>query len=293
MPATSSESIKMNRQLDRFCEDVYFLEQELKANTRAFYRSKIKRFEGFLGRTASIEDLNSITINKLILHRLIDRSRETVRGERSTLLSLWKRAYDIRELNEPPGRVRGIKKQLAPVVGWEPADLRNLIAAAKQLIGKFQNRDVLRADYWIAVITVLYETGIRVGDLFAMPSAPLVAERPFTILQNKTGKPIDIELSPAGWEAVRAINPKDRKRPFGDVLNPRNFKKSFALICGRAGLAGRTKMIRKLSGSLVERDHPGEGHLKLGNTRPVFEQYYSIRSITRLPNRLPPDIGAG
>jgi len=282
----------MDRTLLSFANDVYFLEQELRPATRAFYKLKIIAFGRYLGRTAMVSDLNAATINRFILHRLEERSRETVRGERATLLALWQKAFDIGgHTDDRPGRVRSISKNLPPVVGWSLDELRNLLAIAGQMRGCCRDSDVQRADLFTAVILALYQSGLRLGDLRALGREDLAAREPFAVTQQKTGKPIVVNFQPSGWDAIAKILRPGEQKPFAARHNKRNFTTAFAALCKQAGLVGRTKMLRRMSGSVVEAMYPGEGHTKLGNTEHVFDQYYNIQKITRRDTRLPPELG--
>jgi len=276
--------------LAEFFTQTYSLERDITDSTRKFFLLKIVQFTRWLGHHATLDDLTSHTVNRFIAHRITERARETARGERAVLHALWKAAFDAGLKEDRPDRVRVVKRSLKPVEGWDSPEVSRLLAVATNLTGCFRGHDVERAAFWRAVILTLYDSGLRLGDLLAIDAAQLHPPS-FTVIQSKTRKPVVVTLSPSTWEEVAAIHPKRRKKPFGDVLCRRYFFDVFAELCDKAGLAGRTKMLRRTSGSLVERLHPGEGHLHLGNTRQVFDQHYHIRRLTDKPPRLPPRLG--
>jgi len=270
-----------------FAEDCYFLGRDIRPSTKAFYRVKIKLFSAWLGREATLEDLNDRTINKFLAHRVETAARDTVRGERSTLVALWQFAYDDRRLETPPGRVRPLKRIPKIVDGWSESQLATLLATIEQKPGLFRYAAVRRSAYWRAVVLTLYDTGLRLGDLLNLTLDQVTKTR-FVVVQSKTRKPVDIPLSQNALEAIRAIRSHTRPKPFGDVVKRRTFFQEFAAICKAAGLVGRTKKLRITSGSMVEADYPGEGHLHLGNGKQVFDTYYHWREVTKRPTRLPP-----
>lgn len=117
----------------------------------------------------------------------------------------------------------------------------------------------------------------------------MLAGRSFTVVQHKTGKLVDVPLSPETVAAIREISAPSRPKPFA-LLSRRHFFLKFAAICKEAELEGRTKRLRITSGSRVEGEFPGEGHIHLGNGRHVFEQHYHWRAVTKRPVRLPPKL---
>ena len=274
-----------------FVRDVYCPERDIEPSTQAFYLCKAVTFEETIGRKALVSDLNDVTINKYLTARLSKVARDTVRGERSTLLAFWRSTYDGRILDVPPGRVKPIKKIPKIVEGWTDEELARLIGIIAGLRGCFRMKFVERGPFWLAVVLALYDTGLRLGDLLRLEAKQLLAGRPFPVCQHKTRKLVDVALSPETIEAIKRIYSPSRPRPF-DILNRRSFYIAFADLCKAAGLQGRTKRLRITSGSRVEQFHPGEGHLHLGNGREVFASHYEWRAVTKRPTRLPPKIGA-
>lgn len=277
-----------------FVKDVYCLGRDIEASTQGFYVTKVKRFSRFLGRPATIADLNDLTINRYLTARLEQVERATVHGERSTLLAIWREAYVARipDVDNAFDRVKKIKRLPKIVEGWTDEQLGRLLSVINRQRGRFKGKRIERAKFWLAVVRTLYDTGLRLGDLFRLEAKQLLSGPMFTVVQHKTSKVVDVQLSPETIAAIREISPLTRKRPFGDVLYRRYFFIKFRELCQEADLDGRTKKLRITSGSRVEGEYPGEGHIHLGNGRHVFEQHYHWRAVTKRPVRLPPQLGA-
>jgi integrase len=278
-----------NDDLQTFADEVYSLGRDIRKSTAAFYRWKINVFAAYLGRRPTLADLNDITLNKYLAHRLETAERDTARGDRAALVALWQHAYDHRYVDTQPGRVRPIKRQPKVVTGWTEAELGRLLEVIDGKTGRFRHVNVARSAFWRAVTMTLYDTGVRLGDLERL-TLEQVRRSTFVVVQSKTQKPVDCPLSFATLEAIKKITSPKRQKPFSDVLKRRSFVQEFASLCKAAGLTGRTKRLRITSGSLVESLHPGEGHLHLGNGRQVFESFYHWHAITKRPTRLPPSL---
>lgn len=276
--------------LTNFLSDTYLTERFIEKSTRDLYRIKVRRFSEFLGREARIADLNSTTVNAFLTARLATQSKVTVHGERAILVAIWNHAAEAGELPHNAERVKIIKKDDAVVEGWDAADRVKLLRAVERIEGEFRGKDgIAKRDYWRAVVLTLYDTGLRIGDLFNLDAAQ-VKRGAIVVIQRKTKKAVEVPIGADAWAAVQAIHPKRRKKPFALICRHYFFDK-FAEICDAAGLDGRTRKLRIASGSEYERLYPGEGHHHLGNTRQVFDKHYNCRRITRRDVKAPPPFG--
>lgn len=266
----------------------YFAQRDLRPTTRIFFRCKLAAFEQWLQRRGTLADLTATTINAFLDDRLSNRSRETARGERAVLRALWQAAYDERLVAEPPLRLKRIRRDLREVEAWDCEQIEKLLAVAAAQNGCFRCSGVHRGAFWIAAVRVLFDTGIRAGDLLALRADKLTGPGSFVVRQQKTGKDVAVAISAATWQAVEAIrSPIARPRLFGDAISRRSFFEAFSALCKAAGLDGRTKMLRRASGSVVEAEFPGQGHEHLGNGRGVFERHYLARRLAPLAARIP------
>lgn len=279
-----------DRTVSDFLSGVYLAERFIENSTRDLYRIKLRRFSEFLGREARIADLNAATINAFLTARLATQSKVTVHGERAILVAIWNHAAAAGLLPHKAERVKIIRKDDTVVEGWDQCDRVKLLRVVQRLEGEFRGKDgILKRDYWRAVILTLYDTGLRIGDLLNLDAAQ-VKSGAIVVIQRKTKKSVEVPIGAAAWEAIQAIHPKRRKKPFALICRHYFFDK-FAEICDAAGLDGRTRKLRIASGSEYERLYPGEGHRHLGNTRQVFEKHYNCRRITRREVKAPPPFG--
>lgn len=265
----------------------YFPERDLRGSTRVFYVCKLNNFERWLGRAALLDDLSATTVNAFLDYRMSDRSRETVRGEKAMIRAVWQAAFESGEIDRPPLRIKKIRRAVPEVEAWDCEQVNALLAAAMSQHGRFRVNHVPKALYWLAVVRVLFDTGLRAGDLLALETAKIRGPGCFTIRQNKTGLDVPVAISEAAWQAIDAIRKPARKLIFGDILGRRAYFDGFADLARAAGLDGRSKMLRRTSGSMVERDHPGEGHVHLGNGRDVFTRHYLAKRLAPVQARLP------
>jgi integrase len=278
--------------LTDFLNDVYSVEKELASNTVYLIFLKIRQFELWLDRPATLVDLNSDNINRFVKARLEVRSRETVRGERSMLRALWSYAHEeCGLLDQPPSRIRKVSRDVPPPDCWDEAQLKSLLAVCAIQRGYFEKWQLSRADYWTAFVLTAYDTGLRLGDLMLLECSRVRCAGTIRVIQHKTGKPLDVAISDRAWDAIRKIRSQKRKHLF-QVICRRHWFPSFARIVEAAGLTGGTKMLRRAAGSLYERDNPGEGHKITGNGRDVFERHYLAQRIVRKGGRLPPRLDA-
>jgi integrase len=268
-------------------ENHYFVERDIRHSTRLFFIVKAGVFGRWLERPPLIADLNAATINAFITHRLAVCSRETVRGERAVLRALWQFAHDAYLLDAPPSRIKPLKRERKIVEGWDRDQIRKLLEAADALTGRIRGTFAQRADYWRAVVLVAYDTGLRAGDLQQLPASCMRQAGPITVIQSKTREPVETAIGDDAVAACKKIMAPGRNQPFA-IIGRRSFFEGFAAICKAAGLDGRARMLRRTSGSLVERDNPGQGHKHLGNGRDVFVRHYDVLRLSGRGPMLPP-----
>lgn len=277
----------MTTTIREFLAAHYFAERDLRGSSRVFFTCKINVFERWLGRSATLDDLDSTTVNAFLDYRMSDRSRETARGEKAVLRAVWQSAFDARLTERPPLRLKKIRRAVPEVEAWDCEQVNRLLQVATTQAGRFRMNHVPKSLYWLAVVRTLFDTGLRVGDLLALESARINGPGCYTVRQLKTGKDVSVAISEATWQAIEAIRSPTRNLLFGDVLGARAFGQNFAKLTKSANLLGRTKMLRRTSGSMIERQFPGEGHTHLGNGRQVFERHYLAKRLAPQTARFP------
>ena len=112
----------MPRYLDVLYQEQYepLALRSRRPNTKRLYRATLKFFDEFLGRRATIDDLNDATVSAFAAHRLdSDLSKYTVNRDLFNLLALWRWCHRKRivrnwpdvELEKPPGRQRAAHRR--------------------------------------------------------------------------------------------------------------------------------------------------------------------------------------
>jgi integrase len=135
-------------------------------------------------------------------------------------------------------------------------------------------------------IRVAWDSGLRWGDLIALPVAAVRPDGWTSVTQSKTGKVATFRLSASTMEALKATletAPRDLICPWPS--SHETFTTQVRNLVRRAGIRpGTWKWIRRASGTDVELQAEGAGHLHLGNTRRIFEAHYADASqIARRP----------
>jgi integrase len=253
----------------------------------------VDRFERFLKRPALLTDLTDGTIN-LWLDWLIETglARRTVRGQRTTMLCLWRAAHFDRLIDHPPSRIKKIACPRLIPSAEPPEKVAALIVESRKLTGCFQRSNVPRAEFWFAFIVFLWETGLRLGDALRVEQENIIGGV-LVLTQHKTGWPLVCPLSNACLLAIEATSPGFRKRIFGDALSRGHIEKEFRKLAKAAGFSGGPKKIRKSGATAVEAATPGAAMAYLGHRTPglAYAHYVDPRLIQKTKPSPPPLAG--
>lgn len=274
-----------------FVEQRYLVEHDLRGATADYYRMKVGIYSRWLGRTAMLADLNDDAVNRFLIHRAETKSRETVRGDKSTLVSWWNSAVQCGTLALPPRRLRKLKRSAIIPQGWTPEELQQMLTAARNCRGLFRGKGVSRAAFWRAFVLTAYDTGLRLSDLLQLETSLVKGPGAFDVIQQKTQRPVETGISLKTWQAIAATNPANRRYIFG-FISRHSFFPAFRKFRAAAGVKGGTKFLRRTSGSMVESIAPGQGYKHLGHsdTGETFNRHYHVRAFTRRDPILPPEI---
>jgi integrase len=252
-------------------------------------RTRCKHFVKWRKRAVRIADLNCDDVNAwLAALQTQSLHPETVDGYRRNLLAIWRDAYSEGFNNNPPLRIRKIKKPRRVIYAYSHAELQQLLHAARKLRGWHRNGN-RRAVFWMALIHSAYSTGLRRGDLLLVFRDQIAANGTTTIIQHKTDIQVRVKFSAEALKwAMQLKCPNGLLLPWPyrkDALPPR-----FQALKKMAGVKrGTLKWIRRSAGSHAERDNPGDGPRLLGHSPEVFRASYEDQSITeRKPPEPPP-----
>jgi integrase len=276
----------------------YALDHDVGAGQREQLRVTAKLLTRFAGGKLTIDSLCEELVNRwLVARREAGLSPETVRGNRTRILTLWRAAAE-EGLVQAPKKIRPVKR-----IDWRPkaftiVQLKMLLDAADRLTGKFQTLDIERRAYMRSFILADYDSAKRRGDLLALEREQ-IEDQPdgsgiVTFVQNKTGRVHRVCFRP---ETIRAIDecmasgPK-RKKIWPNFSNPRRWFQWFRRLCDRAGVGGSSKWIRRSSASYVARAYGLDaGRKHLGHATPgLAERHYFDPSIVDDEPPLPPPL---
>jgi integrase len=198
----------------------------------------------------------------------------TVDGYRRALRCVWFDLYESGAVEEPPFRLRRIKKPRLKIHAYTHVEIMALAGYAARLAG-YQKNGNKRADFWQSAILTAYSIGVRRGDLLDLLLEEVAPDRTLTCIQNKTGYPVRLKVSEYAWNYLQRLErPCGRLLPWPNRLDA--FTSAFRRLRDRAGVTrGSFKWIRRAAGSYAEARRPGDGAKLLGQrSQAVFWASY-------------------
>lgn len=129
-------------------------------------RKPIGHFDRFLERPATLDDFDDETVTAF-LHSLLERgnSAPTANKARNHLLALWRMACDKRLIRQRPS-VPALREPNRVPRAWSPDELASLFGVFEKLTGTVSG--VPASLWWLALHTVLYWTGERIGAILQL-----------------------------------------------------------------------------------------------------------------------------
>lgn len=260
---------------------VYISERDNTENYNQQLEFCIRHLTNFVGRDLSPAALSYETVNRWItnLQETCELSPSSVTRYRRAVLTIWKFAADL-DLCEYPivRRIKRVKLVHQPPEAFTIEQVASLIQSAKQERGIY-GAGIRRALWWASIIGTAYDTGLRRGDILALPFD--VSEgKPFQIVEKKTGRMQLRQISPRVCEWIRITGERDLAFPW--LLGIREFPDHFNRIRDRAEIKrGHFKWLRRTNGSLLGT----LGH----SSQHVFETFYNDKTLSNTV-QLPPAI---
>lgn len=259
--------------------DRVLLARDITPDYAAKVRYCCRAFCRWLNYDPGINALDFQPVNEFLAHlQSIGKQPNTVAGYRRALLVVWNEAYREGDNNNPPLRVRRIRTPRQTIEAFSHDQIRKLLT----YVAKFQDflpNGVKRADFWTAAIHAAYSTGLRRGDLLRLNREQIGQGGVARVLQNKTGYPITIRISPETLAAIERMPSHDLLLPWPYHENA--LSRQFRKIAKGAGVRGQFRWLRRSAGSYAERDQPGSGKRMLGHqTDRIFHVHYEDLSIT-------------
>jgi integrase len=258
----------------------YGLLRDVRPETLRQYQISADLLERWAGAAVPLEQLDERSVSEFLRDYSGQVAASTVRSKRNQILALWRAAAEDGFCDPPTRRVRAARVPVAPVEAWERSEVELLLEAAARLPRRHPCG--LRRSAWFDLaIRVAWDSGLRWGDLVALPVAAIRPDGTASVVQSKTGRPAVFRLAPGTMEALRAslaACPRAIVCPW--PASHETFLAQVRRLVKKAGIrAGTWKFIRRGSGTDVEVQRGGAGHLHLGNTRAVFDRHYGSQAI--------------
>jgi integrase len=273
--------------------DDYCLRRDVRAGTIRQYRIVVDLFDRWAGRHVRLDELDERMVSKWLQAYSATVAPHTVRSKKGMLLALWRAASDENLCEEPrTRRVRRVRLPERVVVAWTKAEVEKLLAACVTL-PRWHRCGLRRAAWWDLAIRVAWDSGLRWGDLVTLRVDAIGPEGACTVSQSKTGRVASFRLSPSTLAALReSLETCPRSLVCPWPTSGETFRDQVDRLVARAGIRpGTWRWIRRGSGTDVELQARGTGHMHLGNTPAVFRQSYEDRSQTGSGVPAPRELG--
>lgn len=266
--------------LGEYVQGGYALLRDVKPETLRQYQITADLFERWAGGPIPLAELDEASVSAWLRDYSATAKPHTVRSKKNQLLALWRAAADDGLTDEPSSRrVRRVRCPEQVVDAWTREEVEQLLRTAATLPRRHRC-GLSRAAWFDLAIRVAWDSGLRWGDLIAL-RVDSVQPDGTTVVQSKTHKAITFRLSPTTLEALAAtLTACPRRLVCPWPASHETFNDQVRTLVAKAGIrAGTWRWIRRGSGTDVEAQADGTGHLHLGNTRGVFEQSYLAPAI--------------
>lgn len=276
----------------------YVLEHSLARSSEAQLRFAVKLLNLWAEKDLHLEELTDDLLNRYLVFREGKVRPETVRSNRTALLTLWRAAADA-ELCHPPKRIRRIKRPELPPRAFTIFDLNSLLTAADSMPGVIRYWKVPKRLYWRAFILAAYDSGLRLSDVLDLRWRDIwwpneAGDGVLVVVQRKTGHSQRVHFREATMKVLKECCAAGIERSL--IFPPRSrsrFYKNFKRLCKSAGVQGSSKYLRRSGASYVAQKH-GEAaaSLFLGHRTPGLARKNYIDQRIAEPSRpMPPPLG--
>lgn len=258
--------------------------------TIRLYHFSIRKLSGYLGRDATLADLNDDTlVQALTWMGQQGLSPYTVEKERAQLCAIWtfaaKRGLVAKFPTVPPGRLPERKP-----TGWMIGDLGKIFAAIRKM-PSFVGR-APQPIWWTALLSVLYDTGERISATMRLTWSNFDLDQGWLTIPAEYRKfqtrDIVARLHPDTVEAVRGLLPFRGKNdvqvfvwPYSETYLWNRYRR----ILKAAGLPHDSRSmfhrIRRTTASYFERHGGNATELLDHSSRKVTRKYLDARIVER------------
>lgn len=224
----------------------------------------------------SCQDISSKKINALLIRLLRTRSPETVQKYKKTYVTLWRWGWEMGHLDNPPRGIMRVVSRPQQVRAWTQNQLVKLMYHAKRTKGYLKTGFEIS---WMLTswIYLGYETGARLGDLWAMRYNQIEGDT-IRWMMSKTGDSMYRILSRSCLESIKSLEYKPNDLILGRSCTPATAARHMRALCKESKLPGSGKWLRRSGATHVEMEAPGTGRRFLGHrSHHIADRHYLDR----------------
>lgn len=147
--------------------DQYRLRAMRSASPKSIKLSRfgVKRFEQYLGRCATLEDLTDDTVSRFVLWRRDHVAPTTVNRDLAVILALWRWGHRQGLIDRWPNVPQEPEPKRIPVA-WTQDEFDRLMAVAAKQPGRVGRNPA--GLWWTALLLVLFDSGERIGAVLSL-----------------------------------------------------------------------------------------------------------------------------
>jgi integrase len=268
------------------------INRPLAPSTPRHYRETIRAYEKHLGYSPTLADLDPKRINGfLVALSKTMLSTYTIKNRRTGLRAFLRFAVREGLVDFNPDKLRRVYTEPLEPKGYDAAAMQKLLATAAGMKFVQRRTRIKQSTYWMSLLLLLWNTGIRLGDVVRIRVDKFVDGR-LWIHEKKTGKSRWHVLQPTTREAIEACIAENPNREFiWPGYDIRHLSRAFSALAKRAGVGGTSRYVRRGAASELERLQPNMGWRFLNHSTPtVFEKHYACQMIIGDSQLAPPEL---
>lgn len=255
----------------------YLLTHALRKNSAYQLNRSVECFVRTIGYEPVVSKLCDSLVNEWLLKAQEQYAPKTLHKMRGDILAVWRDAFDAGHCETLPKRVRKIKVPKPCPEAWTPEEVSRLVAACRFLPGTLKN-GVRRCDYFAALISAAWDTGLRRGDLWRLNRRWIRPDGSLALSQLKTG---DQHVARLSLETLTLLGLIDEYLPLEWPQAPRLFYYWWRRLKLLANVTtdGAMQRVRVSAATEVERQREGNATRFLGHTTPKADVHYLDRTL--------------
>jgi integrase len=209
---------------------------ELSKNYADGLCSVVARFNAFMGHPVGIKELKEADVCRFLVALRQSCSPRTVNDYRTSMLTLWKGAYDQAVADRPPrlGLIRRLPVEHDPPEAWTADECNRLFSTAADWPGHVA--EIPAGQWWLSLLLSVYWTSCRIGALLGTPTAAYKDGR-LLVCKQKNHRSQLYTLPASCCAAIDATNPAGRELLWPWPHCRRFLWTAFRRIVKKAGIA--------------------------------------------------------